>query len=162
MEITAKKLQEYLSYNHKTGRIFWKKKPASHILIGAETALNKNHRYARVMFKRKNLSAHRVAWAIYYGEMPNDQIDHINGNTFDNRIKNLRCVSSFENMRNQRKHRTGKLWGAHYLRGKWQASFRYKKKGYYLGLFESAELANKKCVEFVKANSWEKELFLGE
>src|SRR3546814_6128350 len=32
------------------------------------------------------LLAHRVAWAIHYGEWPNGQIDHINGDPSDNRI----------------------------------------------------------------------------
>src|SRR3546814_1788886 len=46
------------------------------------------------------LLAHRVAWAIHYGEWPNGQIDHINGDPSDNRIANLRDVSALENARN--------------------------------------------------------------
>jgi len=43
--------------------------------------------------------AHRIAWLYHYGTWP-DEIDHINGDTSDNRIENLRSVSHTENMRN--------------------------------------------------------------
>lgn len=55
--------------------------------------------YGRVL--DKNMYAHRVAWAMYYGEWPKHQIDHINGDRTDNRIENLRSVTCAENAKNQ-------------------------------------------------------------
>jgi hypothetical protein len=52
-------------------------------------------RIDRVFFK-----AHRLIWAMTYGEWPDGEIDHINGNRADNRISNLRVVSRSGNMRN--------------------------------------------------------------
>lgn len=47
--------------------------------------------------------AHRVAWALHYGEIdPSLYIDHINGDPTDNRICNLRLVDHGENMRNRK------------------------------------------------------------
>ena len=46
--------------------------------------------------------AHRVIWAICHGKWPTAQIDHINGDRHDNKIKNLRSVSNAENMRNRK------------------------------------------------------------
>lgn len=43
--------------------------------------------------------AHRVAWVLHHGHEP-DVIDHINGDRTDNRICNLRSVSSRGNARN--------------------------------------------------------------
>ena len=55
-----------------------------------------------------NVKAHRVAWAYVYGEWPQGDIDHINGNPADNRIANLRVVSHAENMRNMKMPVTNK------------------------------------------------------
>ena len=44
--------------------------------------------------------AHRVIWAMHYGEWPRGQIDHINHDRSDNRIENLRDVTMSVNQRN--------------------------------------------------------------
>ena len=44
--------------------------------------------------------AHRVFWALHYGQWPDGDIDHINGNRQDNRIANLRSVTRMENLKN--------------------------------------------------------------
>lgn len=46
--------------------------------------------------------AHRVAWAIHYGEWPPEDVDHINGDPSDNRISNLRAVSRAVNAKNRK------------------------------------------------------------
>ena len=51
--------------------------------------------------KRYRFLMHRAIWAWHHGCFPTMQIDHINGNGFDNRIGNLREVSPSENMMNQ-------------------------------------------------------------
>ena len=50
--------------------------------------------------RRTVVGMHRAIWAWHHGCFPTLQIDHINGNGFDNRIENLREVSGSENMRN--------------------------------------------------------------
>lgn len=59
--------------------------------------------YVRLYLANKEVAAHRVAWALYHGELPptNMDIDHINRIRDDNRICNLRLVSKADNMKNK-------------------------------------------------------------
>ena len=53
--------------------------------------------------KHNTLLAHRLAWLIVHGNLPNGEIDHINRNRADNRISNLRDVQRPINQRNASK-----------------------------------------------------------
>src|SRR3546814_10359716 len=61
--------------------------------------------YRQGAILNNSLQAHRVIWAIVFGESPVAQIDHINGDRSDNRLKNLRAVSIQQNRRNMRRPR---------------------------------------------------------
>lgn len=54
--------------------------------------------YIRVRRDGKEYRAHRVIWEILKGPIPDGMlIDHINGNTRDNRIENLRLATRQQN-----------------------------------------------------------------
>ena len=70
---------------------------------------------------------------MFNGAIPKGKvIDHINNDTFDNRIENLQCITQSQN--NQR---ADKLSGFIYrkVNGLWQSRKRYNKKEYHLGYF---------------------------
>jgi hypothetical protein len=71
-------------------------------------------------------------------------IDHINGNSLDNRRSNLRIVTSRENSQNKKEHRSGRLVGCSYHKKarKWQAEINIKGLSKYLGLFKTEIEAN--------------------
>lgn len=69
-------------------------------------------------------------------------VDHINGDTLDNRKSNLRVCSQANNVCNQSKHKDGitsKYKGVHIhtQNGKWTAQVQYRGKKKYLGLFKT-------------------------
>lgn len=89
--------------------------------------------------------AHRVAWAIHYGEWPDRDIDHINGNRKDNRICNLRLVTRSENMRNARipSHNKSGCIGVCWNKGQrsWRAVIVVNKRQIHVGSFQTKEAA---------------------
>lgn len=103
---------------------------------------------------------HRLIWMMHNGEiMEKMEIDHINGDTLDNRIENLRCVPPHINRRNMRKvctctsGITGVTWDK--VNKKWYAhahSLDGKMKN--LGRFESKEEAAQVVVAFRKRNGY--------
>lgn len=81
--------------------------------------------------------AHRLVWLMHYGEEPDGQIDHINGDRTDNRINNLRVVGYDENSHNRALPRNN-ISGAHGVRmegQKWAAVIRRNGRIVRLGTF---------------------------
>ena len=66
--------------------------------------------------------AHRIAWAIYYGEDPGKlHVDHIDNDKVNNRISNLRLATVSQNKVNVET----KAWGIRKLKNnRWQARVR--------------------------------------
>lgn len=73
-----------------------KKKAKAGSLFGSDNGFG----YIQGRFMNKSIYAHRLAWFLIHGEMPNGEIDHINGSRTDNRIENLRVVTRQENAMN--------------------------------------------------------------
>lgn len=153
---TPKDLRKVLRYDPQTGKLFWRERDVSMFRDGyrdakgncnnwnarysgneACNALSKGYLIGSVFGKR--LKAHRVAWAIYYGEWPSHQIDHINGVRNDNRIENLRDVMSSENQKNMKtpSRNTAGHIGVYAHNGKWRA----KIKNLHIGVFDSIDEA---------------------
>ena len=93
--------------------------------------------------KIHQITLHRLAWFMQTGGLPNDQIDHINQNPFDNRWANLRDVSArvnCENKSNQSKYGVG-VCLARGSRGRFHARARLGGFLTHIGTFNTAEEA---------------------
>lgn len=136
--ITLDEAKKILSYNYKTGE-FININKSSKKMYGKKSGSLNFYGYLDIGINKKLVKAHRLAWLFYYGEWPIGQIDHINGNRSDNRIKNLRNVTHQENQMNKNIHRKGKLVGSSFYKrtGKWHSCIRINKKAVHIGYFKT-------------------------
>lgn len=66
------------------------------------TSKTSNGKYYDVFCKGRLYKAHRVVWQILKGDIPDGMtIDHIDLNSLNNKIENLRCVTQQINNRNK-------------------------------------------------------------
>lgn len=142
-------LRQMMDYDPATGELTWKPRDAAMFTAGSagqrvartpehkcanwnarlagKPALNASttggYRFGTI--NKRVLKAHRVAWAMFHGEWPKGDIDHINGDASDNRIANLRDVPHDVNMRNMKRRsdntsgHSGISWYAQ--TGRWHA-----------------------------------------
>lgn len=82
---------------------------------------------------------HREIMGLAFGDIL--LVDHINGDSLDNRKANLRFANKAENGRNRKP--TGKVKGVTFNRNKkWVAQITVNRKNIYLGSYTSQELAH--------------------
>lgn len=100
--LTIDDLRKVFCYCPETGEIRYRTNVGTKVKAG-DLAGYLNHGYVRIKHKGVSLGAHRLAWALLYGDWPKGSIDHINGDPADNRIVNLRDVDHRTNMENKHK-----------------------------------------------------------
>lgn len=88
-------------YDGSTGYLHWKvKRKGTRSIRGFAGTINNRGYVVVELFEKKQL-AHRVIWEMERGPIPDGMcIDHIDGDTQNNRIENLRLATLSENQRN--------------------------------------------------------------
>ncbi|MGN7869539.1 HNH endonuclease signature motif containing protein [Paracoccus sp. 22332] len=100
-------LRQLLNYDPETGQMTWKKRPSASKTWNSRYAgkpaltAKQGNGYLHGSVLGNYLLAHRVAWALHYGQHADGEIDHLSGDRFDNRITNLRAVPRATNMTNR-------------------------------------------------------------
>lgn len=146
-----------LDYDPLTGDVVWReRKPIMFGFDQAKTAAwnaknagrspfspSEGSRYQKGRVAGIYLLKHRAAWALAHGYWPEDHTDHINGDTSDDRLCNLRAVTASINGRNRRvaSDNVSGVTGVHWYkpRGRWRASCTVNGKRRDLGLFRDKE-----------------------
>ena len=98
--ITQKILHDLFEYDGKN--LIWKVAPNNRIKIGDVAGSIGAGGYRRTNVSGTHYRMHRLIWMHVYGEFPENEIDHIDGNPLNNRIENLRDVRHLINMQNQK------------------------------------------------------------
>jgi len=99
MMVTQEILKDMFDYNPETGTlisIFGNNR----VGVGGSVGSNTKGGYLATSIDFKTYMVHRLIWLYVHGVWP-DQIDHINHDRKDNRICNLRSVSSKDNNKNR-------------------------------------------------------------
>lgn len=155
-ELPVEDLRKLLSYDPETGTLTWLPRPRE--MFSSQRAFSTwdsrysgkaaftsigNHGYYQGGIHASKYLAHRVAWALHHGEWPKDQIDHQNGCKTDNRITNLRVVTSAENNKNQKikKNNTSGYNGVTWSKSanRWMAYIQINGSMKNLGLFTNLD-----------------------
>lgn len=95
------------SVNRYTGRYYKILVAAAGATAGAIQKDNKdsNYKFWVVNLNKKLYQVHRIIYCLYHGSLSTDlYIDHIDGNSLNNKIENLRAVAPKFNSRNSKKY----------------------------------------------------------
>ena len=147
-------VKDLIDYDPETGALTWRERPPSmfscsrlqkrwNTRYAGKPALSSvgPDKYLRGCFLGKHKKAHRAAWEIYYGYSPVG-VDHINGDTSDNRISNLREADQALNSKNRKlpSSNTSGIHGVFWVKGRslWAAAIARKTIGYYKSKDEAA------------------------
>lgn len=107
-------LRDYFSYNPESGDLIKIKKTSKSdtrsvlfVPITKTRSSNntsQNDDYICIIFNKQSFVGHRIAYMLHYNEilLGTDIIDHIDGNTLNNKISNLRKTTHTGNMTNQK------------------------------------------------------------
>ena len=116
------------------GFLYWKKR-------NGKKAGSAGKRYLQTAVNKKLYGNHRLIFMMFHGFMP-ERVDHIDGNTFNNCIENLRKATHAQNCLNA-KLRIDRKTGA---KGVTKSGNKYRAV-LSLGTFDSIELAQKAVIE---------------
>jgi hypothetical protein len=133
-------------FEYKDGILYWKnrpkcsRKPKNDMTAGTISS----NGYLKITTNQVKYYVHQVIFLIKHGYIP-ELIDHIDGNTTNNKIENLRASSKSLNACNSKiksdnksGHR-GVTW--HSRAKKWMCQINFNKRTIYLGLHDDFEFA---------------------
>lgn len=160
-------IRQCLRYD--SGKLYWLRRPIEHFKnshgmniwntqnagkeAGGVRAFKSDKRW-RIRINKKHCCRARLVWMICKGVYPSDMIDHINHDTIDDRIENLREATGSQNQANRMiscnntSGYKGVVWCK--AKGKWQTGIKTKGKYKHIGYFLTPEDAHAAYVENAK------------
>ena len=139
--ITKGRLHELFEY--RDGNLIWKSNPKRGPKRKGCIVGTKGNRCIHTIFDRKRYLVHRLIFLFHHGYLPNC-IDHIDGNSFNNKIENLREATLTQNQYNSKtpSHSKSGIKGVRQrYSGKYYVCIKVHGKERYFGTFDDIELA---------------------
>ena len=142
-ELTQERLKSLLNYNPETGEFTWLVSRRSDLvgkIAGYPSPYGSGKFYIKIRIDGRLYPAHRLVWLYTYGVWPENQIDHIDQESLNNRLSNLRDVSRDENLKNKKAYKNNStgVTGVYFHNGsqKWAAQIHVNGKQIHLGYFD--------------------------
>jgi hypothetical protein len=114
-------------------------------VIGTKPKGTRSDRYSSTKINGQHWSVHKLIYLYHYGVIP-QHLDHINQNSSDNRIENLRIATVSQNMCNRKifANNTSGCKGVswHKKQSRWFVYVDVNKKRKNIGYFDNLELAD--------------------
>jgi hypothetical protein len=133
-------LDELLDYDPNTGVFKWKKFRGNTAKAGSIVSNLTDGGYKMICVNARHYMAHRIAYKMFYKRDPNGILDHIDGDTTNNKIANLRVASAKQNQGNSKmpRHNTSGLKGVTWSKksNKWAAQIKQGNKKIWLGVYD--------------------------
>lgn len=144
-DLTAEFVRSILDYDPETGIFTWRAKTGPHVRYRVGyVAFSRNKLQVMIGIRGAKYCGHRLAWLWMTGEWPADEVDHINGDRFDNRWVNLRAATNSQNSVNKGQPRSSSPFkGVRFdpRRNYWQARIKHQGHQQHLGYFDTPEEA---------------------
>lgn len=147
-DLTVEQLRYMLSYSPMSGEFYWINPPRCHSelkgkLAGAIQTNTSGKCYHSIKINGLHHKRSRIAFLFMTGEHPEYQIDHINGDSLDDRWCNLRQVTVTENAWNHKKRKKPNshlpMGVSTTQNGKYRARISVNKNHICLGVFSTPE-----------------------
>lgn len=133
-------LRDALFYDPETGFLYWRDHPTNKAKNGSRVLSRVNRRgYFSGGFMGETYLAHRIIWKMVHGYDP-VTVDHIDGDTSNNRLENLRDASPADQARNTSisvNNTSGASGVCKAKGGKWRAAIGSGDTHVFLGTFDT-------------------------
>jgi len=142
-ELTQEYLKEILHYDPDNGLFIRNITICNRYKSGTYAGSIDSHGYIKIVINYKQYSAHRLAFLYMTGELPENQVDHIDGIRTNNKWINLRNATNSDNQQNQRKasksNKSTGVLGVYFCnkRNRFRAHIGINKKDITLGWFKT-------------------------